>query len=377
MSNLSQKMFIIVGLLTSLGLVMVYSTTGINSGPMPVVKQIFAVAIGVMLAVFFMKIDLQLLRKYSRFILAGVILILVAVLIPGIGGKLNNARRWIIIAGISFQPSELAKIGLLIYICDFLVRKRSLMQDFWKGFVPPVLMTGLAVLLIFAEPDIGTSMLILVVLGIVMIIGGARLLHLFSVGAVVVPPTAFLLAYKFGHVMTRLRIFQNPEAYADGKGYQILQSLIALGSGGWTGVGLGMSRQKLYFLPESHSDFILSIIGEELGIIGTLAVILLFVGLMYYCFRIIRRAASPFEGLLGMGLSLFIGLQALINIAVVTASMPAKGIPLPFVSMGGTSVVFMFISVGLLANIANRAAEKEVKVVIGRDSFSQPALETR
>lgn len=361
MSSLTQKMFIIVGLLTSFGLIMVYSTTSMNpNAKFLVVKQIAAVSVGILAATWLLKFDLSILQRYSRYILLGSICLLLLVLIPGIGSKLNNARRWIFLGGISFQPSELAKIGILVYVADFLTRKQLQIKEFWNGFMPPVIVIGFCALLVIVEPDIGTAALMVVVLVAVLIVGGIRIAHMLMTGAVILPPALFIIAMKFSHFSTRWEIFQNPYADAGGKGYQIVQSLVALGSGGLTGVGLGMGQQKLAFLPESSSDFILAIIGEELGMIGALAVVLLFVMLMYYCFRIVRYAPSAFSGLMALGLSLFIGLQALINIAVVTASIPAKGIPLPFVSTGGTSVVFMFIAVGLLGNIGNQIEEKPV-----------------
>lgn len=307
--------------------------------------------VGLIFMFLVMLFDYRKLRKYARPLLFISLFLLVLVLIPGIGREVSGARRWFRFKILSFQPSELASLAVLIYVADFIARKGEVIKNFLKGFLPPMCVLGVTALLILIEPDLGTTMALGVVVLIMLFVAGTRLSYLLSL-ILASLPALFVLLFSVPYRRARMLSFINPWADPKGTGFQIIQSQIALGSGGVFGVGLGHSKQKLFFLPAAHTDFIFSIIGEELGLIGTLGVIFLFVLFIRQGIKIIKNAQDKFGYFLALGLVLMITLKAVINIGVSCGVLPTKGLPLPFISYGGTSLMFDLVSVGILINIA-------------------------
>jgi cell division protein FtsW len=307
------------------------------------------------LAFVAMSIDYKKFRKFAKPLLAISIVLLLFVLIPGFGREVSGARRWFRFKFISFQPSELANLAVIIYISDFVVRKREVLRSFVWGFMPTMMALAAVVLLILMQPDLGTTLALGCVVFTMLFVAGIRPAHLLSV-ILAGLPLLYLLIFRVPYRRMRIMAFLNPWADPKGSGFQIIQSQIALGSGGLFGVGLGHSKQKLFFLPAAHTDFIFSIIGEELGLIGTIGVIVLFIIFIQQGLKIIKHAPDKFGYFLSLGLVLLISLKAIVNIGVSCGVLPTKGLPLPFISYGGSSFVFDMISVGILMNIA-RAGE--------------------
>jgi cell division protein FtsW len=340
-----------------LGIVMIYSASSIyaweryHDSFFFLKRQVIFLLIGAALAFFVMSIDYRILRKYARPLLLISIVLLLLVLIPGIGREVAGSRRWFRFKFISFQPSELANLALIIYISDFIVRKASVIKEFFKGFLPPVLALGAVAMLIIVQPDLGTTLALGVVVFLMLFIAGVRPAYLLSV-ILAALPALYVLIFTVPYRRTRILAFINPWLDPTGSGFQIIQSQVALGSGGIFGIGLGHSRQKLFYLPAAHTDFIFSIIGEELGLLGTVGVVVLFILLMQQGLKVIKNAPDKFGTFLSLGIVLMIALKAAINIGVSCALLPTKGLPLPFISYGGSSLIFDMVSIGLLINIA-------------------------
>jgi cell division protein FtsW len=307
--------------------------------------------IGAILTFIVMCIDYRRLRRFAKPLLLISLFLLLLVLIPGIGREVSGARRWFRFKFISFQPSELMNLAMIIYVADFISRKGNLIKSFTKGFLPPVMFLGCAALLVLAQPDLGTTVAIGSVVFIMLFVAGTRIEYLLAV-ALASLPALYLLIFRVPYRRARITAFLNPWTDPRGTGFQIIQSQIALGSGGPLGVGLGHSKQKLFYLPAAHTDFIFSIIGEELGMIGTLAVIMLFIIFIQQGVKVIKNAPDRFGYFLALGLVLMITFKAAINIGVSCGVLPTKGLPLPFISYGGSSFVFDMVSVGILINIA-------------------------
>jgi cell division protein FtsW len=305
-------------------------------------------------------LDYRRLKRISPWLLGFSVLLLILVFAPVIGHASHGAHRWISGPGLpQFQSSELAKLALILFLAAYGDRYQRQMAGFKKGLAIPGAVIALVLGLIFVEPDRGCTILLASVCGVMMIVAGVRLSYL-------VLPVALLiagLAVSFLHDpmrMRRIMAWLHPDQNQGGAGYQAREAMIALGSGGWLGLGLGNGRQKLGFVPEHHTDFIFSIIGEELGLVVTMGVVLLFVVLAICGVLIARRSCDAFGLLLGTGLTFMIGLQAFINMGVVTSMLPNKGMPLPFISYGGSNLVLMMISVGLLISISRLAAPETV-----------------
>jgi cell division protein FtsW len=302
--------------------------------------------------------DYRRLKKLAPWILGLSAFLLVLVFVPGIGHAAKGAHRWIGPPhGSTFvQPSELAKLALIIFLAAYADRFQRQMAGFTKGLLVPGMVIAAVLGLIFIEPDRGCTILLAAVCGVMLIVAGVRLSFL-------VAPAALLavgLAVSFLHDpmrMGRIMAWLHPEDSKNAAAYQAREAIIALGSGGLFGLGLGNGRQKLGFVPEHHTDFIFSIIGEELGLVATLTVVLLFIALVICGILIARRACDTFGLLLGTGLTFMIGFQAFINMGVVTGVLPNKGMPLPFISYGGSNLVLMIVSVGLLISISRFARE--------------------
>ena len=296
----------------------------------------------------------RLLQKRASIIYIGAIVLLVMVLIPGIGTSFNGARRWFRFGFIGFQPSDFAKLALVIGLAHHLslARVRRNLSSFERGFLPFVGIIAPMLGLILMEPDFGTTLFLTGVAVGLFLLAGGRARHIGLAALPLVLLMAVVVVIKFDHVKPRIEAWVNPDADPSGKGYQVRQSLIALGAGGATGVGLGQSRQALYYLPEESTDFIFAILGEELGFLGVALVLSADILLLLAGLRIAARAPDRFGQLLAAGLTLLIGLQAAINIAVVTASVPNKGIALPFISFGGSLTFFYLVAVGMILGVS-------------------------
>ncbi len=344
-------------ILISIGIVMVFSSSCVyaletlGSSSYFLNRHLLFLAIGLVTTFFVMSLDYRDLQKYAKPLLIISVILLVLVLIPGIGKQSFGARRWFKIGFFSIQPSEFIKIVVLIYVADFLSRKKNKIRDFKEGFLPLMLMLGVICLLILKQPDLGTSVFTASVVLLVMFVAGARVPHLLSLLLLAAPVIYFLIA-RVPYRMARISAFLNPWQDSQGIGFQLTQSQIALGSGGLFGVGLGHSKQKLFYLPAAHTDFVFSIIGEELGLLGTLAIIALFLLFIWQGARIVKRTMDSFGYFLSLGIVIMIGLQAIINIGVSMGVFPTKGLPLPFISYGGSALISNLIAVGLLLNIS-------------------------
>ncbi|MBU4251427.1 MAG: putative lipid II flippase FtsW [Candidatus Omnitrophica bacterium] len=314
-------------------------------------RHLSFLAVGVVLAFLAMVIDYRLFRKYAHWLIWIALFLLVLVLIPGVGKEVSGARRWFRFKFISFQPSEFANLALIVYIADFIARKEDKIKMLLSGFIPAICMLGVVTLLILLQPDLGTIIALSSVVLIMLFVAGARGRYILSLILCSLPAFYFLV-FSVPYRRARILAFLNPWLDPKGIGFQIIQSQIAIGSGGLLGRGLGHSRQKLFYLPAAHTDFIFSIIGEELGLFGTLGVIVLFMIFIQQGLKIIKNAQDRFGYFLALGLILMISLKAIINIGVSCGVFPTKGLPLPFISYGGSSLIFDLVSLGILVNIA-------------------------
>ncbi len=324
-------------------------------------KQILFAVLGCIGMFIMMNIDYRILMRLSPLLMLGALIGLAAVLLPGIGVEQNGARRWIALGPLPpLQPSEFAKVAVLIYMAAWLAAKGETVRDFSLGVLPFVSMVGLVGALIMLEPDMGTAMMVALITGTLFFVAGARLTHLLAlVGSGLV--MAVVLIFSHGYRADRLMAFTSGDQDPTGLGFHGLQMLVAFGSGGIDGLGLGVSRQKFFYVPGSHTDGILSIIGEELGFIGVTVVLLLFAVLLARGLRIAMRAADKFGSLLATGVLAWIALQLLINVGGVTHSIPLTGIPLPFLSYGGSSLMALLIAVGVLLSVSRYAATEDTE----------------
>ncbi|MBC7217070.1 MAG: putative lipid II flippase FtsW [Candidatus Caldatribacterium sp.] len=322
-------------------------------------RHLFALFLGVLGCAAATFLSLERLRKMSKTFLFSVFFLLFLVFIPGVGRAGGGAHRWIDLGPLNFQPSELAKFAIILYMADALTTYRNRVRDFWRGVVPFLIIVGSICLLVLLEPDFGTAFFLLFLALVMIFLGGGNITHLLLVLAVLAPVALFLLFFGKGYWMDRIVAFLNPWSDPKGKGFHVLQSLVALGSGGLWGRGLGESRQKFFFLPDRHTDFIYAIIGEELGFVGTALVLVLFGVILWRGLRIALRSNDEFEGLLAMGIVASILLQALINMGAVLRLFPVTGITLPLVSYGSSSLFVTLAEVGILFNIARGRRRRE------------------
>ena len=342
--------------LIAIGIVMLYSSSAIYSYEKTgnsvffLTRHLWFLLLGFIFMFCAMSVKLAEVERSSRILMVAAILLLLAVLVPGVGISVRGARRWFRIAGfISFQPSEFAKFAVIIYLASFISRKGYRIKDLPRGYIPVIAVVLLTSALVLMQPDLGTSVSIFVIGFLIIFAAGAKLKHLMTTVLLGIPFLYYLL-FSVPYRRRRMLVFLNPWREAKSTGFQIVQSLIALGSGGLLGVGLGQSKQKLFYLPESHTDFIFSIIGEELGFAGALCVIILFAVFVWQGMRAFFKEHRPFNKILIFGITGMIGFEALVNIGVNTGALPTKGLPLPFVSYGGSSLVFHMAALGLLLN---------------------------
>jgi cell division protein FtsW len=363
-----------VAALLALGMVMLYSSSMTQAGAHYLIMQLIWCALGLVLCMTAATLDYRLLKKLAWPLFGLAVALLVLVLVPHVGLKINQARRWLGFGGFRLQPSELAKLALIVALAWYGERYQRQMGTWKKGVVLPGLFIAALLGLVFKEPDVGTTILIAAVSGGLLVVAGVRWKY-------IIPPVLAGLVglgiFLWYDPMRSKRIFGwlNLEENKSGVSYQAYQAMLALGAGGWTGLGLGNGRQKLGFVPEHHTDFIFSIIGEELGLIATLLVVAAFVVIVVCGIYIARRARDTFGLLLGSGITFLIGLQAFINIGVVTSALPNKGLPLPFISYGGSNLLIMLASVGILFSIARHAHAFEAVPEESVESNELPAAQ--
>jgi len=349
-------MLLVLFLILGFGGIMIYSTSAIYAEEAHgdsffyLKRHLTWIVLGLIGMFLAWKVDYHIWRRYSKPLFFVSVGLLIMVYMPGIGRSAGGARRWLSLGGFGFQPSELAKLALIIYLSDILTRKQRWVQEFWKGLVPPLVIIGIMVGLILLQPDLGTSMSMAIVAFIILFIAGVKWQYLATLGLSALP-FLFVFICSAPYRWNRIMVFLHPWKDPQGTGFQIIQSYLALGSGGIWGVGLGNSRQKLFYLPAAHTDFIFSIIGEELGVLGSLAILILFALLLFLGVVICLRALDLFGHFLALGIVTTISLQTIINIGVVTGSLPTKGLPLPFISYGGSCMLVYLVAVGILLNI--------------------------
>ncbi|MFC1514654.1 putative lipid II flippase FtsW, partial [Candidatus Omnitrophota bacterium] len=330
----------------------IYSWFGFGDAMYFFKRQVVFIIIGFMAMLLLLRVNVEWLKSHSKVLLGVGVALLILVLI--FGTRTSGAKRWLKIFGFGFQPSEFMKVFFLLYLADYFSRKRRLMGSFLKGVLPILLVTGLVSFLLFLEPDFGNAIFFGIIVMIFLFISRVPKKYLIILSLVFV--TLFsLLVFSSPYRRARILAYFNPWADAQGVGFQLVQSQIGLGSGGLAGVGLGESRQKLFFLPAAHTDFIFSIIAEEFGFAGSMVILSFYVFLFVQGARILRWTQDPFCFFLGWSVILVIVLQALINIAVVVGIFPTKGLPLPFISYGGSSTIVSFMLMGLFLNVTKQA----------------------
>jgi cell division protein FtsW len=350
--------------LVGLGIVMVYSSSSVLASAkfadseFFMERQVLRALLGIGLMVVLTRVRLSAWERGSRWLLLAGVLCLFLALVFGEG---RHTQRWLQLSvpglmwGVAFQPSEFAKLALILYLADVLVRRESQMADFTTGLLPRLAVVGSFLGLIVLQPNLGTAMALAAISGVMLWVGGARPQHLLATGMAAVPLVAvslLLSPYQWQRI-------QNFMVAADprGAGYQVSQSLLAMGSGGVFGVGLGNSMQKEHFLPEPHTDFVFAFIGEEMGLIGTLGVILVFALFAFYGMRIARGASTHYGFLVATGITAMVSIYALLNIGVATKVLPTTGLPLPFISYGGSSLLWNLGAVGILFRVARESAQ--------------------
>ncbi len=350
-------LFAVTLILICIGIVMIYSSSPLfgferyKDSAFFLKRHLAYLLVGLIISLVIMNIDYRLLQRHSRLLLLASFFLLALVLVPHIGREIGGAKRWFRLWIFSFQPSELAKFSIIVYMADALSRRQQKLKSFLYGFLPPMFILGCCVGLILLQPDLGTAIAVTLVVFIMFFIAGIKLVHIIPV-IISSLPALYILVFNVAYRRKRILAFLNPWEDPKGIGFQIIQSFIALGSGGLFGVGLGKSRQKLLYLPAAHTDFIFSIIGEELGFIGCAFVILLFAAFILCVAKIIINSPDQFGQLLGVGIVSMFALEVIINIGAATGSIPTKGLPLPFISYGGSSLIFNLACVALLLNIS-------------------------
>ena len=349
-------LFTAVAALVAIGLVMVFSASSATAyadhGDIAyyVKRQFVWLVVGLAGAFFLYRVDYTRLRAVAPWLLLAATVGLLLVFVPHVGFGVNGGRRWIGVGSFSIQPSEFAKLALVVYLAAALSARGERITSLGNGLFPLCLPAAVMAVLVLKEPDMGTASLIFFVAFALLFAAGARLMHLAMLVCATVPFAALTVLTS---PYRRARVFAFVDPWRDplNTGFHIVQSLLALGSGGIFGVGLGASRAKFFYLPEQYTDFIFSVLGEELGLIGTLVVVALFVVVAYRAIRIALAAPDRFGFFLAIGCGAMIAIQAFVNIGVVSSSWPVTGVPLPFISFGGSSLVVNFLAVALIANV--------------------------
>jgi cell division protein FtsW len=346
-------------LLLGIGVVIVYSASAVLSAQkfddqfFYAKRQLMWAVLGIISMFVMMNYDYQRLRRVAKPLLIICFLFLIAVAIPGIGSVRGGSRAWLGIGSFGIQPSEFAKLGIIIFFAYMLEKTQDRITQFKRGLLPPLTIVVSAVGLIMLEPDLGQSVVLMGTAIIIIFAAGARIAHLLGLASLAIPAFVGLVVVA-PYRLKRIFAFMDPWAYELDAGYHIIQSLYALGPGGLMGLGLGRSRQKFLYLPEPQTDFVFSILAEELGFIGGATVLLLFLLLVWRGLRTAITAPDTFGSLLAVGITGMIAVQVIINIGVVTGSMPVTGITLPLISYGGSSLTLMLTGIGILLNISRQ-----------------------
>ncbi|OGL46350.1 MAG: cell division protein FtsW [Candidatus Schekmanbacteria bacterium RBG_16_38_11] len=343
--------------LSGIGVTMIYSSSAIialedyNDPFYFLKKQVLFISIGLVLMLVATHIDYHYLRKLTIPILGISFLMLIAVLIPGLGIEKNGAKRWLNIGGIVFQPSEFAKFSVILYTAYSISKRKEKLREFFNGALPLLLVLGVFSILLLLQPDLGSVITLATTVFLLLFAGGVRMSHLVSLTLCSLP-FLYLSISNVSYRKRRILAFWDPWSDPLDSGFQIIQSFLAFGRGGIWGVGIGDGKEKLFYLPWPHTDFILSIIGEELGLIGVSTVIVLFFLLAWRGIRVSLNSKDLFGTFLSLGITVLIGLQSAINIGVALGLFPTKGLPLPLISYGGSSVVLSLFSIGVLLSIS-------------------------
>jgi cell division protein FtsW len=353
-------LFGVAVMLLSAGVVMVYSASAIVAADrfqdpyFFLKKQLFWALLGSIAMVVAARVDY---RKLERLVLPALVIaavLLVLVLVPPIGQAINGTRRWIRLGFVSFQPAELAKLALVIYLAAFVARRQEALGDVRRGLLPPLLVAGAFAGLVLVQPDLGNCLTLIALTFGLLYLAGSPVRNLGWALAPALPLVAIAVAIA-PYRLRRMTAFWDPWSDPRGSGFQIIQSWLAFGNGGLLGQGVGGSRQKLFYLPEAHTDFIFAVVGEELGFLGAAAIVGLFAVLIWRGLRVGLRAPEPFGAYLALGITLLIATQTLVNLGVVTGLLPTKGLPLPFISFGGSALLMTMLSTGVLLNISQHA----------------------
>ncbi|GAA0464463.1 putative lipid II flippase FtsW [Alkalibacillus silvisoli] len=359
LKNIDYPLFIIIVILSCIGLVMVYSASFVYAGMDPNIdnpshyfnRQRLWVILGFIVFLLVSLFSYRNLGGLIKFFIIATIVLLILVLIPGVGVERNFSTRWLSLGPVLFQPSELAKVAMILYFAKVYTNKQDKLHNFGQGVLPPLIVLGIVFLFIVLQPDLGTAASIILACGMILLFAGIKVRHLLFLGAVAVV-SVVLLIWGADYRVGRFTSFLDPFADPAGDGYQLIHSLIAIANGQVTGVGLANSVQKSGFLPEAHTDFIMSVIAEELGLIGAITVISIYFIFMFKGILIAKRAQDQFGRLLAYGITFQIVTQAMINFAAVSGLMPITGITLPLISYGGSSMLITFFLLGILMNIA-------------------------
>jgi cell division protein FtsW len=345
--------------LLALGMTMVLSTSYLYSqerygdGTYFFRKQLLAMGTGAAVLVACSMMPSALYRRLAYPLLAVSFVFLTLVLVPGIGVHRGGARRWIMLAGFAFQPSELAKLAMVFYLAHSMAKKEQTIRTFSVGVLPHLLVSGAFAGVLLLEPDFGSALILTMLLYFMLFVGGARVHHLLATLLMALPLLVYVMT-QAEYRLRRLMTFLDPWSDASGSGFHVIQSLIAFGSGQIWGRGLGESRQKLFYLPEAHTDFVYSVVGEELGLLGAWAVLALFGVIIMRGLRLTAKIEEPFDHYLAFGLTVLLGVQALIHMGVVMGLMPTKGLVLPFISYGGSAMVINSMAAGILLGLSRR-----------------------
>ena len=359
--------------LLSWGTVMIYSTGGVyadlqyNDGQYFLYKHLIHILVGLAVMGVALIVNYNKWQQYSIWFMLGMLVLLILVLIPEIGHEVKGGRRWLRMGSLSLQPAELLKVVLIIYVASYLERKQEVLASFFRGLTPNFIVTGIYLFLVLLQPDFGTVVLIATTVLLMLYVGGGRPVHIFT-SLIGVGIIGGLLIASHTYRIRRMLAFLNPWDDPYDSGFQIIQSFIALGTGGWLGRGLGESLQKRLFLPDAHTDFIFAIIGEELGFLWVCVLIILFVVFIWRGYWITWNATDAFGKHLAFGATTILSLQIILNLFVVVGLLPTKGLPLPFISYGGTSLVVAMFLTGLLLNISASLHSKEAQLENGLSS---------
>lgn len=345
--------------LTCFGVVMVYSSSSVmatkkfHDGFYFLKRQGIYALLGFGVMTLAMRFDYRKWREYAVPILLGCLVLLLLVFIPGIGGAAKGASRWIRLPGFNFQPSELAKIALIIYMAYSLDKKQEKVKFFSTGFAPYMVLLAILLAILLKQHDLGAALTMGLVAITMLFVAGTRPRYILGMGVLALPFVCYLV-FTESYRMRRIKAFLNPWEDPTDTGFQIIQSWLAFGNGGVLGQGLGEGKQKMFYLPEAHTDFILSVVGEELGLIGVLVIAAMFLMLVTRSVRVAQMAEDTFGRFLAFGIATLLGIQAFVNMGVVTGLLPTKGLALPFISYGGSSLIVTLFAVGVLLNVSTR-----------------------